>query len=55
MIMNDRWSFISFDQRHNYVGLRSERRVKDGFLNRRKGSTDMRRDSSFLNNNEELI
>lgn len=35
MIMNDRWSFIQFDRRQNYIGLRSERRVKDGFQNER--------------------
>lgn len=34
MIMNDRWSFIEFDQRENYIGLRSERRVKERFLSR---------------------
>ena len=33
MIMNDRWSYIDFDGRQNYIGLRSERRVKDGFQN----------------------
>ena len=32
MIMNDRWSFIEFDQRENYKGLRSERKAKESFF-----------------------
>ena len=40
MIMNDRWSYIDFDGRQNYIGLRSERRVKDGFQNDQAASPD---------------
>ena len=45
MIMNDRWSYIDFDGRQNYIGLRSERRVKDGLWNGQTASPDRWRHS----------